>query len=58
MPSTPTRVEMFVDAGMLFGPGKAANAGGVAVSGLEMTQNADAPGVVPRGGRRAAAAAS
>ncbi len=40
MPSEPGAVEKFVDAGTLFAPGKAANAGGVAVSGLEMTQNA------------------
>jgi glutamate dehydrogenase (NADP+) len=33
-------VEAFVSAGILFGPGKAANAGGVAVSGLEMSQDA------------------
>jgi len=39
MPSEPEAVEAFLDAGILFGPGKAANAGGVAVSGLEMTQN-------------------
>ncbi|MCD7970542.1 MAG: NADP-specific glutamate dehydrogenase [Alistipes sp.] len=39
MPSTPEAVEKFQSAGVLFGPGKAANAGGVAVSGLEMTQN-------------------
>jgi glutamate dehydrogenase (NADP+) len=39
MPSEPGAVERFLDAGILFGPGKAANAGGVAVSGLEMTQN-------------------
>jgi glutamate dehydrogenase/leucine dehydrogenase len=39
MPSEPSAVERFLDAGILFGPGKAANAGGVAVSGLEMTQN-------------------
>ena len=39
MPSTPEAVEVFLNAKMLFGPGKAANAGGVAVSGLEMTQN-------------------
>jgi glutamate dehydrogenase (NADP+) len=32
-------VELFVDKGILYGPGKAANAGGVAVSGLEMAQN-------------------
>ena len=40
MPSEPEAVEAFLDSGILFGPGKAANAGGVAVSGLEMTQNA------------------
>jgi glutamate dehydrogenase (NADP+) len=39
MPSTPDAVNQFVDAGILYGPGKAANAGGVAVSGLEMAQN-------------------
>ncbi len=39
MPSTPDAVEYFVDKGIMYGPGKAANAGGVAVSGLEMSQN-------------------
>ena len=39
MPSTPDAVERFIDKKILFGPGKAANAGGVAVSGLEMAQN-------------------
>ncbi len=39
MPSTPEAIEAYLEAGILFGPGKAANAGGVAVSGLEMTQN-------------------
>jgi glutamate dehydrogenase (NADP+) len=39
MPSTPEAVEVFLKAKVLFGPGKAANAGGVAVSGLEMSQN-------------------
>ena len=39
MPTTPEAVELFHDKGVLFGPGKAANAGGVAVSGLEMSQN-------------------
>lgn len=39
MPCTPDAVERFLDAEVLYGPGKAANAGGVAVSGLEMTQN-------------------
>ena len=40
MPSTPEAVELFEESGILYGPGKAANAGGVAISGLEMTQNA------------------
>ena len=40
MPCDLGAVERFREAGTLFGPGKAANAGGVAVSGLEMTQNA------------------
>ncbi len=39
MPSTPEAVEVFLESKILYGPGKAANAGGVAVSGLEMTQN-------------------
>ncbi len=39
MPTVPDGVEQFVKAGILYGPGKAANAGGVAVSGLEMSQN-------------------
>ncbi|WP_375284902.1 NADP-specific glutamate dehydrogenase [Marinicauda pacifica] len=39
MPCTPEAVERFEEAGVLFGPGKAANAGGVAVSGLELQQN-------------------
>lgn len=39
MPSTPEAVEILQSAGVLFAPAKAANAGGVAVSGLEMTQN-------------------
>ena len=39
MPSTPEAVEHFVSNNILFGPGKAANAGRVAVSGLEMSQN-------------------
>lgn len=40
MPCTPEAVEAFLQARILFGPGKAANAGGVATSGLEMSQNA------------------
>jgi glutamate dehydrogenase (NADP+) len=39
MPTVPEGVEQFVSAGILYGPGKAANAGGVAVSGLEMAQD-------------------
>jgi glutamate dehydrogenase (NADP+) len=39
MPSTPAAVELFVKHHILYGPGKAANAGGVATSGLEMSQN-------------------
>ena len=41
MPSTPDAVEKFLKAGILFGPAKAANAGGVATSGLEMSQNSE-----------------
>ncbi len=40
MPTTPEGIEVFKEAGLLYGPGKAANAGGVAVSALEMQQNA------------------
>jgi glutamate dehydrogenase (NADP+) len=39
MPTTPDAAHYFLQNGVLFGPGKAANAGGVAVSGLEMSQN-------------------
>jgi len=39
MPTVPDGVNHFIDAKILYGPGKAANAGGVAVSGLEMSQN-------------------
>jgi glutamate dehydrogenase (NADP+) len=39
MPSTPEAIEAFHKAGILFAPGKASNAGGVATSGLEMSQN-------------------
>ncbi|MCK4660817.1 MAG: NADP-specific glutamate dehydrogenase [Phycisphaerae bacterium] len=39
MPSTPEAVNVFLETKILYGPGKAANAGGVAVSGLEMSQN-------------------
>ncbi|HSH12791.1 MAG TPA: NADP-specific glutamate dehydrogenase [Desulfurivibrionaceae bacterium] len=40
MPATPEAVQLFREGGILYGPGKAANVGGVAVSGLEMAQNA------------------
>lgn len=40
MPTTPEGVRVLQQAGVLFGPGKAANAGGVATSALEMQQNA------------------
>ena len=39
MPTKPEAVELFIKNKVLFAPGKAANAGGVAVSGLEMSQN-------------------
>ncbi len=39
MPSTPQAIKIFIDKKILYAPGKAANAGGVAVSGLEMSQN-------------------
>ncbi len=39
MPTTLDAIEVFIEAGVLFGPAKAANAGGVATSGLEMSQN-------------------
>ena len=41
MPSTPEAVKVFQDAKLLYAPGKASNAGGVSVSGLEMTQNSE-----------------
>ena len=41
MPSTPEAIATFQNAGVLFGPAKAANAGGVATSALEMTQNSE-----------------
>ncbi|MFZ1236259.1 MAG: NADP-specific glutamate dehydrogenase [Prevotella sp.] len=41
MPSTPEAIKVFQDAQILYAPGKAANAGGVAVSGLEMSQNSE-----------------
>jgi glutamate dehydrogenase (NADP+) len=39
MPSTPEAIEVFLEKKILFSPGKASNAGGVATSGLEMSQN-------------------
>ena len=41
MPCTPEAIKVYKDAGILYAPGKAANAGGVATSGLEMTQNSE-----------------
>ncbi len=41
MPTTPEGVDLFLAAGILYAPGKAANAGGVAVSGLEMAQDSE-----------------
>lgn len=41
MPSTPEAIEKFLAAGVMFGPAKAANAGGVATSALEMSQNSE-----------------
>ncbi|WP_108821694.1 NADP-specific glutamate dehydrogenase [Dysgonomonas sp. Marseille-P4361] len=41
MPSTPEAIEVFQQAKLLYAPGKASNAGGVSVSGLEMTQNSE-----------------
>lgn len=41
MPSTPEAIKVFQDAKILYAPGKAANAGGVSVSGLEMSQNSE-----------------
>ena len=40
MPSDPAAIDVYLNNKILYGPGKAANAGGVAVSGLEMSQNA------------------
>ena len=40
MPCTPRAIARFIDGGVAFGPAKAANAGGVATSALEMSQNA------------------
>ena len=39
MPTEPAGIEVYLDAKILYGPGKAANAGGVAISALEMSQN-------------------
>ncbi len=39
MPSTPEAIDIYLEHKILYGPGKAANAGGVATSGLEMSQN-------------------
>ena len=55
MPTTPDGVEVFLEHKILYGPGKAANAGGVATSGLEMSQNSHAPQLDARGSGPAAA---
>ncbi len=55
MGCTAEAVEAFVEAKQLFAPGKAVNAGGVATSGLEMTQNTMRSAVERQGGRREAA---
>ena len=41
MPTTPEAIKVFQDAKILYSPGKASNAGGVSVSGLEMSQNSE-----------------
>ncbi|MBQ4380816.1 MAG: glutamate dehydrogenase, partial [Bacteroidaceae bacterium] len=41
MPTTPAAIKVFQDAKLLYSPGKASNAGGVSVSGLEMSQNSE-----------------
>ncbi len=41
MPSTPEAISAYLEAGIMYGPAKAANAGGVATSGLEMSQNSE-----------------
>ena len=56
MPCTLEATEVFLAAGVLFGPAKAANAGGVAVSGLEQSQNALRLSWSRRGGPQAPAA--
>ena len=54
MPSTPEAIKVFQEAKILYAPGKAANAGGVSVSGLEMTQNSIKLGLERRrSGRKA-----
>ena len=55
MPSTIDAVQVFEEAGVLFAPGKASNAGGVATSGLEMSQNAMRLSLAARGSRCAPA---
>ena len=41
MPNTPEAIKVYKESGILYAPGKASNAGGVATSGLEMTQNSE-----------------
>ncbi len=53
MPTRPEGVDRFIAAKILYGPGKAANAGGVAVSGLELLAGRAAAQLDARGGRHA-----
>jgi hypothetical protein len=55
MPTVPEGIDIFIENRLLYGPGKAANAGGVSVSGLEMTQNSMRLSLDARGGGHAAA---
>jgi hypothetical protein len=54
MPSVPEAIDIYLDNGILYGLGKAANAGGVAVSALEMSAELHASGLDPRRGRQQA----
>ena len=58
MPTVPEGIEIFIENKLLYGPGKAANAGGVSVSGLEMTQNSMRLGWSREGSRRTSCTAS
>ena len=58
MPTVPEGVEMFIEKGILYGPGKAANAGGVATSGLEIVAEQPAAELDARRSGRSACTAS